>query len=104
MGAETRITPLFPIIELSKDYARDKSIRTIYKFQHGFPRHWRYVKECRNCQGTGKTGDDECKTCTGIGHIQKNDVTDIQTISLPREDATIITTDVEGFISPDIET
>lgn len=103
MGTETRLSPLFPIIELSKDYARDKSIKTIYKFQHGFPRHWRYVKECRVCQGTGKTGDDVCIICTGTGHIQKNDVTDIQTIARPREDEQIITPDVEGFITPDIK-
>jgi hypothetical protein len=104
MGSETRISPLFPIEELSKDYARDKSIRTIYKFQHGFPRHWRYIKECRSCQGTGKTGEDICKACNGTGEVRTNDITDIQTIALPREDDQIVTPNIEGFVSPDLET
>lgn len=104
-GSELRRSYLFPIIELSKDYARDKSIKTIYKFQHGFPRHWRYVKECRTCHGTGKNGKESCEVCTGTGIIQRNDVTDIQTIEMPRDsDSAIITPNVEGFISPDLDT
>lgn len=104
MGSELRISPLFPVEELSKDYARDKSIKTIYKFQHGFPRHWRYVKECRPCQGTGKNGTEQCLVCDGKGEIQRNDITDVQTIALPREDDPIITPNVEGFVAPDLAT
>lgn len=104
IGSELRISPIFEVQELASDYARDKSIKTIYKFQHGFPRHWRYVKECRPCHGTGKTGDGSCGHCNGLGHIQRNDVTDIQTLALPREDDQVITPNVEGFISPDLAT
>jgi hypothetical protein len=104
MGSEFRYSALNPIIELAKDYARDKSIRTIYKFQHGFPRHWRYVKECRSCQGTGKTGDDYCGQCNGKGEIRTNDITDITTLPMPREDDAIVTPNLEGFVSPDLET
>jgi hypothetical protein len=104
MGSEFRYSALNPIIELAKDYARDKSIRTIYKFQHGFPRHWRYVKECRSCQGTGKTGDDYCSQCNGKGEIRINDVTDITTLPMPREDDAIVTPNLEGYVSPDLET
>ena len=106
MGSELRVSYLFPVVELSKDYARDKSILTIYKFQHGFPRHWRYVDQCRHCQGTGKTGqDDSCGNCGGTGSMRSNDVTDITTLEMPRDsDSAIITPNVEGFISPDLET
>jgi len=104
MGSELRISPLFPIEELSKDYARDKSIRTIYKFQHGFPRHWRYEPKCRACVGTGKTGKDTCEICDGKGMLRKNDVTDTQTLPLPREDEPIVTPNIEGFVTPDLET
>lgn len=104
MGTETRITPLFPIVELSKDYARDKSIRTIYKFQHGFPRHWRYDAPCRRCQGTGKTGEDDCKICTGTGSLRTTDITDTTVLAFPREDEPIVTPNLEGFVSPDLET
>ena len=107
-GSELRVSSLFPVEELSKDYARDKSILTIYKFQHGFPRHWRYVKECRNCQGTGKTGQGDsiaaCGNCTD-GIVQRNDITDIQTLEMPRDsDSAIIAPNVEGFVSPDLAT
>ena len=105
MGSELRVSPIFPIEELSKDYARDKSIKTIYKFQHGFPRHWRYVQECRTCHGTGKTGVDTCEICTGIGHVQTNDITDVQTIALPIDsEDPIVAPNVEGFVTPDLET
>lgn len=104
LGTEKRISPLFPIEELAKDYARDKSILTIYKFQNGFPRHWRYIKECRPCHGTGKTGEGTCKVCDGKGELRVNDVTDITTIALPREDDQIVTPNIEGFVSPDLAT
>jgi len=104
-GSELRISSVFPIEELSKDYARDKSVLTIYKFQSGFPIQWRYIKECRTCQGIGKTGEEKCKICNGSGEMLKRDVTDIQTIEMPRDsDSAIITPNVAGFVSPDLET
>lgn len=103
-GSELRASPLFFIEALAKDYARDKSIKTIYKFLHGFPRHWRYESKCRLCQGTGKDGTKICKVCNGKGNLRINDVTDITIIELPREDDPIITPDVEGFIAPDLDT
>ena len=107
-GSEVRVSSLFSIEELSKDYARDKSILTIYKFQHGFPRHWRYVKECRHCQGTGKTGEGnsqaKCGNCKD-GIVNRNDITDIQTLEMPRDnDSAVIAPNVEGFVSPDLDT
>jgi hypothetical protein len=103
-GTELRKSPLDEVEELSKEYARDKSILTIYKFQHGFPRHWRYIKECRACHGTGKNGQDICGHCDGKGEIRRNDITDVTTLALPREDDQIVTPNVEGFTSPDLET
>lgn len=104
-GTETRLSPLFPIEELSKDYARDKSIRTIYKFQHGFPRHWRYEAFCRACQGSGKSNDGKtCTGCKGTGIARTNDVTDVSIINLPREGQPIVTPNIEGFVSPDLAT
>jgi len=105
VGSELRISPLFHVVPLAEDYARDKSIRTIYKFQHGFPRHWRYENECRKCKGVGKTGEDTCDGCGGRGHLRKNDVTDVTIIETPRDnDSAIITPNVEGFIAPDLAT
>ena len=105
-GSELRVSPIAPIVPSAEDYARDKSIRTIYKFQHGFPRHWRYEQECRSCKGVGKTGDNKsCIPCDGKGHLRRNDVTDVSIIDLPRDsDSPIITPNVEGFVSPDLDT
>lgn len=106
-GSEKRITPIFDIVPLSEDYARDKSIKTIYKFQNGFPRHWRYEKECRACSGTGKTGEDHsaCNACGGEGHLRKNDITDVDIIPVPLDNEDpLIAPHVAGFVSPDLDT
>jgi len=104
-GSELRYSPLFSITPLSEDYARDKSIKTIYKFQHGFPLHWRYSQPCRHCHGSGKTGEDTCEVCDGKGRILRKDVTDIIEVDLPedKEDA-IVAPNLGGFIQPDLET
>jgi len=105
IGSEVRISPINPIQKLSEDYARDKSIRTIYKFQNGFPKHWRYEAFCRPCQGTGKSNDGKgCTTCKGSGKARNNDVTDTTTLNFPREGQPVVTPNLEGFSSPDLET
>lgn len=103
-GSKVRQSSIFPIEELMKDYARDKSVLTIYKFQHGFPKEWRYVNKCKTCNGTGKNGENVCKTCNGKGDPTVNDVTDMHVLRLPREGDPVIAPNVMGFISPDIAT
>ncbi len=104
-GSEVRISSLFSIEELSKDYARDKSIKTIFKFQNGMPLFWRYFTQCRTCHGTGKKGDDPCGSCNGHGEIKKSDITDVTKIEAPRDaDSAIIAPNIAGFISPDLKT
>lgn len=105
IGYKTRLSNINTIIELAKDYARDKSILTIYKFQNGFPIHWRYVTQCRDCTGTGKTGDGKsCKTCDSKGYLGKSDVTDVINVTKPREGDPILTPELAGFIQPDLKT
>lgn len=105
MGSELRIPSIEPVVELAKDYARDKSIKTIYKFQHGFPRHWRYVEKCRDCHGTRKSGENKCGSCDGKGYLGVNDVTDVVTLALPRDkDDALVAPNVEGFVTPDLAT
>ncbi len=108
-GSELRISNLEPIIPLSEDYARDKSILNIYKFQHGFPRHWKYATKCKTCHGAGKIGNaNEAKTCTvcnGSGALRNQDVTDIQIVNMPEDKETpLLGQNLEGFVSPDLET
>lgn len=103
VGADYRISPITPILGMSREFARDQSIKTIYKFLQGFPISWRYVMECEDCKGTGKAESSSCGKCDGRGYLNKGDVTDLATIPLPKEgDPTIDT--IAGFITPDLDT
>jgi uncharacterized protein YutE (UPF0331/DUF86 family) len=103
VGSHIRRSMVDQVSELAKDYARDKSVLTIYKFQNGFPIHWRYEQKCRPCQGTGKTGSESCKICNGKGIIQKSDVTDVVSVTPPREGDPVLTPNVAGYVNPSIE-
>lgn len=104
LGEDWRVSPIDKIVQLCKEYARDQSIKTIYKFQSGFPIHWRYVSQCRDCTGTGVTGEGTCKTCGGKGYIQKGDVTDMVTLPVPEAEDPVLAPNIAGFITPDLET
>lgn len=105
VGSNIRITNIEKIIELSKSFARDKSILEIYKFQKGFPTHWRLVMQCKKCTGIGKDDSgNKCTSCDGHGYARNNDVTDMVTIPIPDIDQPKVTPDVAGFVSPDLET
>jgi len=104
VGTDYRVSPINPILGLSKEYARDQSIKTIYKFLQGFPIHWRYVTECDDCKGVGKTKEGSCNSCDGRGYLQKSDVTDMVTLPIPRQDEATIAPDIAGNITPDLET
>lgn len=104
-GSELRYSNINQVTELAKDYARDKSILTIYKFQNGFPKHGKYEAYCRTCQGTGKTGENSCKTCDGKGISRIGDVTDSTILDMPRStDTPLIAPNTEWFVSPDLAT
>ena len=104
IGSDVRISPVHPVLELSKDYARDKSVLTIYKFQKGFPVHWRYSSVCKSCAGLGKKGDKTCSTCDGKGYPRKSDVSDIHLLPIPKEGQPFLGDKVAGFSTPDLDT
>ncbi len=110
VGTKIRLSYINDALELAKDYARDKSILNIYKFQNGFPLHWRYVSQCRSCNGSGKIQDlqnnvyNSCGSCDGKGYISRGDVTDMVTLPLPKEGQPNIAPNIAGFIAPDLET
>lgn len=105
IGTEKRKSTINPVIELAKDYARDKSIKTVFKFTNGFPYFWMYDRFCRACQGTGKDENKACTSCSGTGQLIQRDITDIHVLDLPRdkEDA-IVTPNLMGYVSPDTVT
>ncbi len=99
-----KLSPLDKVIEISKEYLRDLSIKTIYKFLQGFPKHWRYTAPCPDCHGTGKNGETVCGTCNGTGETTRNDVTDEIRLALPESDEPVIAPNIAGYITPDLET
>jgi hypothetical protein len=104
-AVEFRLSPYHKIKELTKEYARDVSIKTLYKFLQGFPIHWRYTTQCKTCQGTAKKGNSKCPDCDGKGVYQSKDVTDMVNITMPKsKDDVVIAPNITGFVSPDLET
>ncbi|MGR3221304.1 MAG: hypothetical protein ACUZ8H_16025 [Candidatus Anammoxibacter sp.] len=97
-----RLSPINKIVEISREYARDQSIKTIYKFLHGFPLFWKYITQCKKCTGSGKTGDKVCVECDGYGFYKSKDVTDAITLSPPTKDQVVLDP-IAGFITPDLE-
>jgi hypothetical protein len=105
IGDKKRITPIDSITEVAKEYLRDQSIKTLYKFLHGFPLFWRYVTECRSCKGLGKVGDKTCPDCNGVGFYMKKDVTDCITLPVPNSNDDVkVAPDIAGYISPELAT
>lgn len=102
IGTELRKSPIDDIIEIAKEYLSDQSIKTIYKFLHGFPIFWRYAVKCPKCQGTGKTGNGNKCDCNN-GYLGGRDVTDAVTLPVP-DDKEIqkLAPDIAGFITPDL--
>lgn len=102
------------IDEVLKEYMRDSSVHSIYKFLHGFPIFWRYVSKCTTCKGTGKIVDENstetpkakitCPTCSGSGQKITSDVSDAISLPLPTRDQPKLTPDIAGYVQPDLET
>jgi len=103
-GTEVRDSPIEKIVEISKEYAANQSVKSIYKFIAGFPHRWRLVSGCPTCEGTGKIGDDDCAACDGKGILIDKDVTDDTLITVPEEGEPVTVPNVSGWISPDLNT
>lgn len=110
LGSKLRETPIKPIVEISKEYLRDQSIKTIFKFLHGFPIFWRYAVQCDRCGGLGKIEQEgsevkgTCPDCDGLGFYMKKDITDAVTLPVPTtNDDVKVAPDIAGFVNPPID-
>lgn len=91
-------------IDLADEYLRDASVKTIYKFAHGFPLFWMYLQQCPHCKGEGEINAKTCNYCNGTGYSLKKDVSDIIGIKPPEgPDDVTITPDVAGYVTPPSE-
>lgn len=109
------------IDESLKEYLRDSSVHSIYKFLHGFPIFWRYAMKCSTCSGEGKVKNysynpDEaesetnqptkiCPTCNGKRLKVTSDVSDGVTLPIPQSsDDPKLAPDIAGYVTPDLKT
>lgn len=97
-----RLSPIDDIIGKAREYARDSSIKTIYKFLQGFPKHWRREAICAACSGTRKNGDQPCPVCSPMGKTATPSVTDVIVLPFnPEIPNTLSGNDIMGYNSPD---
>lgn len=102
---------LEPITELLAEYLQDTSVKSIYKFLHGYPFFWRFIADCKPCKGEGMLEDDkgnttQCATCGGTGKNLKKDVSDTFDLSIPldREDAILdVARTPAGYVEPSVD-
>jgi len=104
-GSKLRLSSVNDITELAKDYARDKSVLTIYKFQKGVPIHYRYGQPKQKSEaGINKTGNSPGANVDGKGISYKGDVSDVYYVPIPKDGQPVLGDKIAGFVSPDLET
>lgn len=105
LGKQYRLSPLHSIIPTEREFIRDRSILSMFKFLNGFSTPYRPKIICPECKGLGKTGASDCDSCDGKGFILDKDVTDeiIIPIDLNRDEPIPLPSDFAGFITPDLE-
>lgn len=99
-NSDLKISPIDSVVELVKEYLRDMSIHTIYKFLHGYPVFWRYVHDCPKCDGLGKIDGNECPYCDGTGKKLSKDVSDVLGLAVPESGEPSLAPPA-GYIQPD---
>lgn len=102
-----RLSPINKIIPISQEYARDQSVKTVFKFLHGFPKSWVMDMMCATCGGSKKIGDKKCTDCNATGwRTGKMDVADVARIPFPKDatDPIVKGDDIMGYSAPDLET
>jgi len=100
---DKKISPIDAETELADELLRDTSIRTIFKFLFGFPRYWEYMRDCKQCKGSGQLKGEDCHYCKGTGYQLKRDVSEILGLEFPADGETPVSPDVAGYVVPPIE-
>jgi len=96
---------IYEQVELADEYLRENSIKTLFKYHHGFPIFWMYAPTCKECGGTGFVKGEVCPACQGSKHAFKKDVSDIIYLKQPsRENEPTIAPNTADYLVPPIET
>lgn len=91
-------------VELANEYLRESSIKTLFKYHHGFPFFWQYAPTCQECKGSGYISAKVCPTCNGTKYALKKDVSDVTYLKQPElPDSPTIAPNIAGYVVPPIE-
>lgn len=97
-------TPIYEQVELADEYLRENSVKTLFKYHHGFPFFWQYMAACPTCKGTGMYNNKTCPTCNGTKYAMKKDVSDVTYLKPPKDnDQPQIAPDIAGYVTPPID-
>lgn len=97
-------SPIYEQIELADEYLRENSVKTLFKYHHGFPFFWMYMSACPICKGTTQVNGEECKACHGTGLNTKKDVSDITYVKPPEDkEQPLVAPNLAGYVVPPIE-
>jgi len=108
--SEFKKTYIHEEIELADQYLRENSIKTLFKYHHGFPYFWMYLSYCSTCKGMGyiKGTDSQsqvaCPSCKGTKYAVKKDVSDVTYLRPPQSNDQPVLTELAGYVVPPIET
>lgn len=110
---EHRLSPIDAQIELLDSIVRKNSVKEIFEFLHGYPKHWAYGEVCSECGGQGRVDNTNkesaelyvnCPKCNGTGQPgSKTDVSDMSLLRIPEGDQAKLANKPMGFESPDVE-
>lgn len=104
LKGDYRLSPIDKIVELSKEYAMDQSVKSLHKKYNGFATMWKYADQCKKCMGVKRDENGkDCSACDGHGYYKSKDVTDEITLKIPEGDETKLAPDIAGYIVPPIE-
>jgi len=105
LGKPKRFSLLDNVLGIEREFMRDQSVLTIYKFLNGFATPIRPVMVCPSCRGIGKRGTDDCPDCDGKGHVMRKDVTDevLLPISLDKEKGYSLPPGIFSYMTPPLD-
>lgn len=89
--------------EIASEYLREGSIKTLFKYHHGFPFFWQYLSFCAPCKGTKLIDGKKCPSCSGTGLAMKKDVSDVTYLKPPTDADQPALTELANYVVPPVE-
>lgn len=98
---------IYPLMEDAMEYLRINSVNTLQYYHHGFLKFWKHGTPCKRCSGEGRVpingqpngvAYQTCPSCNGRRVNDKEDVSDVTYVSLPKQGQPAIAPHVMGYV------